>query len=384
VQNALQSEDTLLTLDCLKQMGVTVDRDGADLTLHGTGGRLQPVTTPIHLVNSGTSMRLLTAVAAVGQGTYLLTGSRRMQQRPIQPLLESLAQLGIHSKTVNDNGCPPVAVTAGPLTGGRVQVDCGVSSQFLSALLLVAPLAEQTIEISVSHGPVSRPYVDVTLDVMKTFGVDVARHGYTRFTVPSGQAYDLTQYAVPPDYSQASYFWAAAAITGADVKVWQTRRDAIQGDVGFIHCLKAMGCAVRFEDDGIAVKGYPLSGITVDMKDMPDVVPTLAVVAAFARGTTVIQNVAHLKEKESDRLTAVATELAKMGIETDCNASDLIIKGGTPRGADIETYNDHRIAMSFAVAGLKTPGVKIRNPECVQKSFPHFWEVFEGLYKKGS
>ena len=380
VQNALQSEDTLLTLGCLKQMGISVVTQKHAFVFHGKGGRLHPIAEPIDLANSGTSMRLLTAIAALGQGAYTLTGSRRMRQRPLQPLADSLAQLGIHARALNRNGCPPIEVMAGPISGGHIQVDCSVSSQFLSALLLIAPLAEKPTEIFVSKGPVSRPYVDITLDVMHSFGVDVTRNGYTQFAVPANQTYRPVDYSVPPDYSQASYFWAIAALTGSAVKVIGTRSNAIQGDVGFIRCLKSMGCAVRFEEDGITVIGDQLNGITVDMKDMPDVVPTLAVVAAYAQGDTIIQNVAHLKAKESNRLSAVATELAKMGIESICGESDLVVKGGTPKGADIDTYDDHRIAMSFAVAGLRTPGIVIKEPDCVQKSFPNFWEVLEGVY----
>ena len=380
LENALQSEDTLLTLKSLQQMGIHVVPKPHHFVFHGSGGRLDPVVKPIDLANSGTSMRLLTAVAALGQGPYVLTGSPRMQQRPLQPLIDSLVQLGIGAKALKDNGCPPIEVIGGSLPGGRVKVDCSVSSQFLSALLLIAPRAQQTTEITVSHGPVSRPYVDITLDVMHAFGIDVMRNQYTHFSVPAGQTYQPSDYTVPPDYSQASYFWAAAALTGTAIKVKGTQYKAIQGDVGFIDCLEAMGCTIRHEDDGITVTGNSLFGITVDMKDMPDVVPTLAVVAAYAQGDTVIQNVAHLKEKESDRLSAVATELAKMGIETIYGESDLVVKGGAPRGAAIDTYNDHRIAMSFALAGLRTPGLVIKDPDCVQKSFPNFWEVFNELY----
>jgi 3-phosphoshikimate 1-carboxyvinyltransferase len=284
---------------------------------------------------------------------------------------------------VNADGCPPIEVVGGGLKGGSVAIDCRVSSQYLSALLMIAPFANETVTITVSGGLVSRPYVDMTIDVMEAFGIAVDRNGYERFVVTGGQAYRAGDHAVEPDCSQAGYFWAAAAISGAGVTVAGTSMSSLQGDVRFAERLAAMGCRVAESGDGIKVTGGPLTGVLVDMADMPDMVPTLAVVAAFARGTTVIENVAHLKAKESDRLSAVAAELTKMGIEAGCTDSGLRIVGGHPRGAAIDTYNDHRIAMSFALAGLKIPGVKIKDETCVKKSFPHFWEVFKSLYQLG-
>ena len=380
VKNPLKSEDTLQTLKCLQAMGAAVQEKNDRFIIAGTGGRFTLPGQPINLSNSGTSMRLLTAVAALGQGSCILTGSKRMQQRPIQDLLDGLNQLGVKARSIRGDGCPPVEITGGRLAGGRVSLDCHISSQFLSAILLIAPLADKPVTISVSAGPVSRPYVDMTLDVMKRFGVVAERSGYEHFIVPGGQTYHAEEVAVEPDCSQAGYFWAAAAITGGRVRVAGIDRNSKQGDVRFSECLAALGCDVKEDSGGIAVSGRPMKGITVDMADMPDVVPTLAVVAAYAQGTSVIQNVGHLRAKESDRLGAVVKELTKMGIEASCTENELIVRGGTPRGAEIETYDDHRIAMSFAVAGLKTPGIRILDETCVKKSFPNFWAVFEGLY----
>lgn len=381
IKNALRSEDTLLTLSCLRQIGTEIREEAGDVHIQGTGGRFKPADHHIDLGNSGTSMRLLTAVVALGQGPYVLTGTGRMHQRPIQDLLDSLNQMGIGARSLNNDGCPPVEVTGGRIKGGKIDLDCHISSQFLSALLLIAPLADEPVEINVTSGPVSKPYIDMTVDVMQNFGLNVNRKGYSRFKVINGQKYQAGVYSVEPDYSQAGYFWAAAAITGRSIKVKGTSKNSRQGDVRFTDCLKQMGCDVRHENDGIRVAGRPLAAISVDMADMPDMVPTLAVVAAFAEGTTVIENVAHLKAKESDRLSAVAKELSKMGIEAVCSKTGLIIKGSRPRGAIIDTYDDHRIAMSFALAGLKTPGTRINDEMCVKKSFPNFWEVFEQLYK---
>ncbi|RJQ62862.1 MAG: 3-phosphoshikimate 1-carboxyvinyltransferase [Desulfobacteraceae bacterium] len=380
--NCLRSQDTLLTLNALRQFGIPIEADKEPIIVHGHSGRLKPSSEPIRLENSGTSMRLLTAVAALGTGTYLLTGSRRMQERPIQDLLDGLSQIGISVRAIHENGCPPVEIAGGRIAGGRTVINCEKSSQFLSGLLLVAPYTEKGLIIDVSHGPVSKPYVDMTVEVMEKFGVALSRDGYRQFKVGGGQIYRSGTYEVEADASQAGYFWAAAAVTGGDIRVPGVSRWSKQGDVRLVDLLEKMGCGVFHEADGIRVVGGPLKGIDADMGDMPDMVPTLAVTAAFAKGTTVIGNVAHLAEKESDRLAAVSTELKKMGIEVKRCGTGLSITGGAPRGASIHTYNDHRIAMSFAVAGLRVPGIVIEEEHCVEKSFPEFWEVFQKLYDR--
>jgi len=381
LKNALVSEDTQFTMDALRQMGIQIEVDSAGLCVDGKGGRLEPCGSPIYLGNSGTSMRLLTGVAALGKGTYTLTGNARMQMRPIKDLLDALQQMGIKARSVKDNGCPPVEVAGTAIKAEQVDINCQDSSQYLSALLLMAPCTSQGLEIRVVGGPpVSRPYVDLTVALMESFGIRLDRRGYQKFKVPGRQIYRAGEYAVEADCSQAAYFWGAAAIGGADIKVLGVKADSAQGDIRFVDLLRSMGCRVSKTSDGIAVAGGSLSAIEADLADMPDQVPTLAVVAAFATGTTVIKNVAHLKSKESDRLSATVTELKKMGIDAACTANALVVRGGKPKGAIIDTYNDHRIAMSFAIAGLNVPGVWIRNEGCVEKSFPAFWQVFEGLY----
>lgn len=381
IENYLKSEDTYLTLNAMKQMGIVIEPLNGALTVQGTGGRLAPCRDEIFLGNSGTSMRLLTAVAALGEGVYRLNGTKRMQQRPISDLLNGLAQLGVVTRSLNDNGCPPIEISGGRVAGGAVELDCSLSSQYLSALLLIAPYTRDGLDILVTKGPVSKPYIDMTLDVMEQMGISFSRDAYRRFQVSGRQCYRAGAYTVESDASQAGYFWAAAAVSGTTVKVKGIERSSRQGDVGFTRVLEAMGCRVTDEPDGISVTGGELSAVAVDMADMPDMVPTLAVVAAFADGTSVIKNVGHLKAKESNRLAAVAAELEKMGIEARYDDAGLTVRGGTPHGAVVETYRDHRIAMSFAVAGLRVPGVVISNENCVEKSFPDFWQVFEGLYR---
>ncbi|MFP4533732.1 MAG: 3-phosphoshikimate 1-carboxyvinyltransferase [Desulfobacterales bacterium] len=380
IHNPLESEDTNYTRQALAALGAKVEKAGAYVDIKGTGGRFQPVDEPIDLGNSGTSMRLLTGVVALGQGSYELTGTDRMKQRPIKHLLDALHQIGVQALSINGNGCPPVRVNGGKITGGEVKIDCSISSQFLSSLLLMAPLTGNGLSIQVVKGPVSKPYIDMTVDVLNQFGIKLERQGYNRFDVKGSQTYQAGEYTVEPDASQASYFWAAAAVTGAVIKVKNITSTSLQGDVRFVRVLEQMGCRVKEAEDGISVAGGPLSGIDTDMSDMPDLVPTLAVVAAFAKGQTVIRNVGHLRDKESDRLSAVQNELNKIDISADTQDDDLIITGGAPKGGEIDTYDDHRMAMSFAVAGLCTPGIFIKNENCVAKSFPGFWEMFDRMY----
>ena len=383
LENALFSEDTLLTMKALQQMGIRIEeKSGKSLLVYGGSGDLSPSDEPIYLGNSGTSIRLLTAVAALGKEPYTLLGNDRMAERPIEALIEALKQIGVEARSTNNNGCPPVEINGKILSGKTVAINCRTSSQYLSGLLLMAPCTAEGLEIKVTEGPVSKPYVDLTIDVMSKFGVKVDRQGYETFFVAGNQSYLAGNYEVDADASQAGYFWAAAAICGNVVKVRGVNRQSCQGDANFSKVLASMGCTLKNEPEGISIAGdQRLHGIEVDMGDMPDMVPTLAVVAAFAEGTTVIKNVSHLKAKESDRLSAVVNELVKMGITASCSEDEMVVTGGQPLGAEIATYGDHRIAMSFAVAGLKAPGTVIRDQRCVEKSFPNFWEVFDGLYE---
>ena len=381
VIDPLRSEDTLLTLGALKQLGINTQDHVHCIDIKGNNGCFEPSKQPIEFQNSGTSMRLFGGLVALGTGDYTLTGSPRMCERPMQPLLDSLNQIGATARSKNNNGCPPVVVTGRQSEGGHTSIDCSVSSQFLSALLLIAPCLKRGLIIDVIKGPVSKPYIDMTVDIMKAFGIQLKQSGHTRFEVPGGQTYQAGSHQVEPDGSQAGYFWAAAAITGSSIKVKGVTKASRQGDIGLADVLAQMGCRVDYQTDGVVVSGSELNAVEVDMGNMPDVVPTLAVTAAFAKGTTVIRNVAHLRAKECDRLAAVTQELEKMGIEARATENALHVKGGKPKGATIETYDDHRIAMSFALAGLKVPGICITDPGCVAKSFPNFWDVLNQLYQ---
>jgi 3-phosphoshikimate 1-carboxyvinyltransferase len=384
INNPLESEDTNLTLQALTQLGVQIDKQVGHWVVNGCNGRLGAAEKQLFLGNSGTSMRLLTAVAALAEGEHVLSGTDRMQQRPIKDLMDGLDQIGVETRSLKKDGFPPVAVVGEPIKGGKIEINCSTSSQFLSALLLIGPCTQTGLDITVTAGPVSRPYVDITVDVMQQFGVTVQRKDYDWFRVPGRQSYRAGVYTVEPDCSQAGYFWAAGAITGTTIKVKAISADSRQGDIRLLALLNTMGCQIIEESDGIGVCGRPLVAVETDMADMPDMVPTLAVVSAFANGKTILKNVDHLQDKESNRLAAVINELSKMGIDARYHDHALIIHGGQPHGAEIDTYNDHRIAMSFAVAGLKIAGICVKNESCVEKSFPNFWEVFDGLYQRSA
>ena len=382
IKNILESEDTFYTLSALEKFGIKICKKENSVLIDGTKGILKPCREPIYLGNSGTSMRLLMGVAAIGNSKYVLTGTPRMCERPVNSLLDALNQLLVSAVSVNKTGSPPVEIKGSGIKERKVNIDCSISSQYLSSLLLIAPYTLNGLEINVIKGPVSKPYIDMTIDIMRQLNIDVTRKGYNYFKILPNQVYKAGKYAVEPDCSQAGYFWAAAAVTGKKIKVLGISPDTKQGDVRFANVLKSMGCNVFCDHDGISVTGGKLYGIEVDMADMPDMVPTLAVVAAFAKGKTVIKNVEHLKAKESDRLGSVVAELKKMGVDAFCDDSTMVISGGRkPAGAVIKTYDDHRMAMSFAIAGLIVPNISIEDEKCVGKSFPNFWEVFKGMYE---
>jgi len=384
--NPLESEDTKYTAAALEQMGISVAKGKEKWRVRGNGGLIATPDKEIFLGNNGTATRFLTSVTALGKGTFRISGDKRMSERPILPLMQALEGWGVDIISVNNNGCPPLLVKANGLSGGKTVLPEGKSSQYLSSLLLVGPYAGQEALLGVEGEMPSVPYVIMTLAVMEAFGIRVeANEALNSFVIPRG-TYNAREYAIEGDASNASYFYAAAAVTGGEVTVPNVPVPSLQGDAIFVALLARMGCQINKTGEGLTLTGpKELKGITVDMSDMPDVVPTLAVVASQAKGRTTIKNIAHLRIKECDRLHVMAVELAKMGARVEELDDTLIIEGKDPdapmHGAEIETYNDHRIAMSFAIAGLAVPGVKILGEECVAKSFPDFWERFALLYE---
>jgi 3-phosphoshikimate 1-carboxyvinyltransferase len=378
--NPLRSGDTEHTTRALEKFGIPIFWEGNRLVILGRGGMVKAVEETIFVGNSGTSMRFLTALAALAKGLTVLDGSKRMRERPIDELLMGLESIGVKAYSQGSNGCPPVMVESRGLPGGAAKIRGEESSQFLSALLMVAPYAQHDVLLTVTGHLASRPYVDMTLSVMSAFGVEVQCEEYQSFFVKAGQCYSPQTYRIEGDTSNASYFFSAAAITQGRVRVEDFPSSSIQGDAEFLDILERMGCGVARGKGWVEVQGRELQGIEIDMNAVPDLVPTLAITAAFAKGKTVIQNIGHLRLKESDRIRALSGELTKMGIRVEEGEDWLSIKGGAPHGTRIETYNDHRVAMSFAIAGLAVSGIKIDEERCVNKSFPDFWRTFRRLY----
>jgi 3-phosphoshikimate 1-carboxyvinyltransferase len=372
---ALDSDDTRVMVDSLRKLGIDVrhDPDAATIDVVGALGRIPTKEADLFVGNSGTSLRFLTALVALGHGRYRLDGVPRMRQRPVSDLLGALNGLGSEATSEGGTGCPPVVVNASGLDGGYAFVKGDVSSQFLSGLLMVLPYSRETTVVEVQGTLVSKPYVTMTLDVMEAFGVRVGHKNERRYSVDPGR-YKGRPYAIEPDASAASYFFALAAITGGSVAVDGLGKSSVQGDLAFVDLLEHMGCRVERGKDSTTVHGGPLRGIDVDMNAISDTVMTLGVVALFAQGISRIRNVAHIRHKETDRITALAAELRKLGATVDEHPDGLvIIPPAAIPSARIATYDDHRMAMSFALAGVKAPGVTILEPGCVAKTYPDFW-----------
>ncbi len=380
LRNVLVAEDTLYLKEALRALGTEIKENGDKLIIQGTEGRIKCPEQALFLGNNGTALRFLTTVAALGSGRFVLTGEPRLRERPVQPLLDALAVLGVQSHA--ESGCPPVTIEAKGLGSGRAAFANIASSQYVSSLLICAPYAQGEVGICVSGPTVSQPYITMTIEAMRQFGVDVSQEGEGDYRVAGGQCYRGRIYLVEGDVSTASYFFLAAALCGGKVQVLNINPRSLQGDIGLLQIMETLGCHVTRGEDRVELAGGKLTAgdYTFDMGDLPDMVPTLAVLAAFREGCTKITNVAHLRIKESNRIAALVSEISRIGVRAEELPDGLVIWGGKPHGAEIETYNDHRIAMSFAIAGLAAPGMRIKNPQCVKKSFPAFWEELGKLY----
>lgn len=406
--NALSSDDSRYFADSLKRLGFSLEISNpqSQISIHGLGGHIPASRAELFVGNAGTAARFLTAMLTLGQGKYILDGDARMRERPIGDLLVALNQLGANVEPVltsppqppspdplgQERGepkaggevCPPVRVIASGLPGGRATVAGDVSSQFLSGLLMVAPYAQSPVELIVERGLNSKPYVDMTLAVMADFGVTVERDGYERFRIQPQRYHAIPEYAIESDASAASYFFAAPALCGGTVRVLNISRRSKQGDVAFLDVLAAMGCTVIEGNNWIEVTGprepHELIGVNVDMCDIPDTAQTLAAIAPFATSPTVIRGIASARLKETDRVAAMCAELARLGIPVVEHPDGLTIQPCREiHPAVVRTYNDHRMAMAFALVGLKVAGVRIENPGCVSKTFPNYFEVLAQL-----
>ena len=383
LSGVLFADDTIVFADALQALGVRLERDpeAATCVVHGVGGPFPAASASVWCGEAGTAARFLLAACAASHGRFRLDAAPRLRERPLAELLGALRELGAKTEPRGAERLP-LSVLASGLRGGYLDLRGQTSSQFVSALLMAAPLARRPLEFGVDH-LVSKPYVDMTCALMQRFGMEVLRTGYRRFTVAAPSTYSATDLAIEPDASSASYFFAAAALLGGTVRVPGLRREgALQGDTRFLDVLEKMGCRVDDDAAGVVVHGpKQLAGLTVDMSDISDTFMTLAAIAPFADGPVTIENIANVRLKESDRIGAVEENLQRLGVKTESGADFLHIKPGTPRPGTIAAHNDHRIAMSFAVLGLRAPGIVIDDPDCVAKTFPDFFErldAFEG------
>ena len=373
----LFSDDTEAMLAALTGMGAQVeeDRPAHTVSITGIGGRLPAEPLIIDARQSGTTGRFLAPLIALAPGGGMLDGHEQLRTRPMSDQLEAMRSLGATLSAVDDR--LPLSSTGGGMRGGAVTVSGATSSQFLSGLLLCAPLFGDGLQLEVADELVSRPYIDMTVDVMERFGAAVERDGYRRFGCAPG-IYAAQRYAIEPDASAASYFFALAAMTRGRIRVEGLGRSAVQGDMAFLDVLEQMGAVVRQGDDWTEVVGRDLRGVDVDLADFSDTAPTLAVVAAVADSPTRIRGIGFVRGKESDRIGAVITELERLGIASVEHDDGLTVHPGEVRSGVVSTYEDHRLAMAFGLLGLVADGVAIADPGCVAKTFPTYWDVLEG------
>lgn len=382
IRGALDSDDTRYMVTALQSLGVEVEAnwEQATIRVHGTGGRIKASEADLYLGNSGTSVRFLTALVSLGRGRYRIDGNEAMRGRPLGPLIEGLRSTGIQISELGKSGCPPLEIVTDGEIGGVIRMPGDLSSQYFSALAMIAPYASEPLEIVVEGVLVSKPYIDLTVDAMAAFGVTLKHDSYSRLWCESGQRYVAADYLVEPDASAASYFFALAAATGGRITVERLPATSRQGDVAFVDVLEQMGCTVERGRDAITVHGpQQLKGIDVDMNAISDTVMSLAAIAPFADGPVTIRNVGHIRLKETDRLSATATELTRLGIQVDEREDSITIYPGEVQSGTVETYDDHRMAMSFAVTGVKAGGIEVADPSCVSKTVPRFWDILEEL-----
>ncbi|MDC0246505.1 3-phosphoshikimate 1-carboxyvinyltransferase [Deltaproteobacteria bacterium] len=382
IHNLLDSDDVRRMVEALEILGIQFEEKRAEnlISVSGTAGKILVSEATLMLGNAGTAIRPLTAAMTLGHGRFVLDGVTRMRERPIIDLVDGLSQLGANLRCLNDTDCPPVEVIADGLPGGKTRLSGAISSQYLTAILLVAPYAKSEVEIEIIDKLVSVPYVEMTIRLMRHFGVSVNHKDFQTFQIPRQNYQSPGKLYVEGDASTASYFLAGAAITGGSVTVKGCGTESIQGDSRFAEVLEQMGAKVDWGARQVKLTGSTLNGIDVDMNQMPDAAMTLAVTALFASGPTAIRNIYNWRVKETERLKAVSTELRKLGALVEEGHDYLVIHPPTQiKIASINTYDDHRMAMSFSLVACGKSSVTICNPDCVSKTFPDYFEVLAGL-----
>lgn len=378
ILNPLMSDDTRAMLNCLATLGVVIALKKDSLEVVNDVSHVKDQAYELDADLSGTTIRFMTALSCIVPGIQTLYGKEGLNKRPIADLVDGLRQLGAEIEYLENEGCPPIRVSSSTLTSGMIRMNGGVSSQYFSAILMIAPLVGG-LTIEVEGEQISKPYIDMTIDTMKRFGVAVANDNYKKYSVPAHQSYRISEYVVEGDVSSASYFAAIAVLTNSTLTLKNMNAESVQADMGFLKILESMGTSIIYGQNEITVSGAGVKALTVDMENCPDQAQTLAVLAAFASGVTTISGIRSLRVKETERVKALEQELAKMDIRTSSTADSLTIHGGSPRGAFIDTHGDHRMAMAFAVAGAKLSGVKINDPDVVGKTFPNFWEKLNSI-----
>ncbi|WP_428239707.1 3-phosphoshikimate 1-carboxyvinyltransferase [Gynuella sp.] len=384
IRNLLDSDDIRHMLSALRQLGVSYELSDNKTTCHVTGlGHALNSAKPLSLFlgNAGTAMRPLCAALCLGQGDFELTGEPRMEERPIGDLVDALNEAGARIEYLKNPGFPPIRIQANTLNGGNIKIKGNISSQFLTAMLMAAPMAQNNTHIEVIGELVSKPYIDITLKVMEQFGVVVHNHNYQSFSIEGGQNYHSPgNIMVEGDASSASYFLAAAAIAGGSVKVHGTGTASVQGDARFAEVLEQMGAKVTWSEEWIEVSRGELNGIDVDLNHIPDAAMTIATTALFAKGKTTIRNIYNWRVKETDRLSAMATELRKVGADVEEGEDYISIKPPSElKPATIDTYNDHRIAMCFSLTAFGNANITINDPSCTSKTFPGYFNLFKSI-----
>lgn len=377
LHNFLVADDTRYTLDVLDVLGVSHQLDGSTLRMTGVGGKfpMPPGKHQVYVGNSGSTVRMAGPLAALTQGSLVFDGESALYRRPVSDLLQALKGLGIEARSLNQDGNPPIEIHGGVLQGGTVAVGGQISSQHVSGLLMVSPYASRNVRIKVPGGLLSKPYVDITMDAMRAFGGEVGNDNYDQFVVSAGKTYRAREYTVEGDYSSAAFCFALGAIGGQPVTVRGLNPASCQGDRYFLEIIQRMGADVKIAEGAITVsRDKPLTGITLDMGNYPDIVQPLAVVAACAGGQTRINNIGHLIYKETDRINNTGAELLKMGVKLEATENTLTITGGRPRGAEVDSHRDHRMAMSLAVLALFAEGsTLVSGVEAISKSYPGFF-----------
>lgn len=378
IKNPLESDDTRAMIDCLKELGIKIKEKLGEIKVIGDIRDIREKNYQLNAKLSGTTIRFLLALSCIIPGRKIIKGEESLNKRPIGELAGALKELGAEIEYLEKLGYPPLLVKSSNLKGEKTRLHGDISSQFFSALLMIAPIIGG-LEVGVMGKQISKPYIDMTIDLMDYFGVKVENENYNQYIVEPGQKYIRKDYKVEGDYSSAGYFMAIATLNKAKLVLKNLNKNSKQADKNFLKIIEKLGSKIKFEGNDLYIAGKGVKPLNADMENCPDQVQTLAVLLAFAKGKSTITGVRSLRIKETERVLALQAELLKMGIKTESTIDSLTIFGGDPKSAEIDTYNDHRMAMAFALAGAVLDGIVINNPEVVTKTFPDFWKTLEEI-----